>query len=98
MRKPARKNAADQAKELPVGADPDRRLADRERYQLSVARQRRPTRPGRDRVLISEHIRCNNEGFQIRHLELPSRGTQVWKPFFIKPRVPANPRRFTSSL
>ena len=74
MRKPARQHPPDQAEELPVRADPDRRLTDRERDQLRVTRQRRPARPSRDRILIGEHIRCNDKGFQIRHLELQSRG------------------------
>src|SRR5437762_1024943 len=87
MRKPAWQQPLDQAEELAVGADPDRRLADRERDQLRVARQRRPTLPGRDPILVREHLRCNNKGFQIRHLELLSRG-DVWKPFFVKRRVP----------
>src|SRR5207247_4526608 len=34
MRKPARQDATDEAEELTVGADPDRRLADRERDEL----------------------------------------------------------------
>jgi hypothetical protein len=94
MRKPTRQQPPHQTEELPVGADPDRRLRDRKRDQLGVARQRRPAPPSRDPTLISEDIRCNNKGFQIRHLELPSRGTQVWKPFAFSGRVPANPPEF----
>jgi hypothetical protein len=42
--------------------------------------------------LIREHIRCND-----RHLE--HKGQRVWKPFFVKQRVPAKPApTFTSSL
>jgi hypothetical protein len=73
-RKPARRHTADQAEELPIRTDPHRRLANRQRDQLRISRNRRPPRPGMDSILISEDIRCNNKGFQIRHLELRSRG------------------------
>src|SRR5581483_1325153 len=33
-----------------------------------------PAAARRDRVLVSENVGCNDKGFQIRHLELPSRG------------------------
>jgi hypothetical protein len=99
MRKPARQHALDKAEELAIGADPDRRLRDRERDQLRVGCQRRSPTPRRDRILVSEHIRCNDKGFQIRHLELPiSRGHMVWKPFASAERVPADPPDFTSSV
>jgi hypothetical protein len=75
VRKPARQQPPDQAEELPVRADPDRRLGDRERDQLRVADQRTPGAMRRDRILVSEHIGCNDKGFQIRHLELQSRGS-----------------------
>jgi hypothetical protein len=77
MRKPARQQPADETEELPVGADPDRRLRDRQRDQLGVAHKRRPALPGRDPILVSEDVRCNDKGFQIRHLEPPSRGTRL---------------------
>ena len=47
VRKPARQQPLGEAKELAVGADPDRCLADRERDQLRVAGQRRPALPAR---------------------------------------------------
>jgi hypothetical protein len=90
MRKPTRQHPLNQAEELPIRAHSARRLANRERDQLRIARQRRPALPGRDPILVSEHIRCNDKGFQIRHLELLSR-RDVWKPFFAKHRVPAEP-------
>ena len=74
VREPARQHPADQAEELAVRADPDRSLGDRERDQLRVADQRPPPAARRDRILVSEQIRCDNKGFQIRHLELQSRG------------------------
>src|SRR5581483_6964937 len=81
MRKPTRQPIPDQAEELAGGADPQRRLTNRERDQLRIRDLRRPRRPQRDRVLIGEHIRCNNEGFQIgRHLEPPSRGDTSGSP------------------
>jgi hypothetical protein len=63
----------------------------------SVVSAGRPLRGG-DPMLVSEHIRCNDKGFQTRHLELLLEETQVWRPFFIRRRVPANPPTFTSSL
>src|SRR6266568_4774876 len=99
MRKPARQHPPNKAEELAVRTDPDRRLTDRQRNQLRVARQRRPTLPGRDRVLISEHIRCNNEGFQIRHLELQSRGDTGLEALLRQAAGPCATRpTFTSSL
>jgi len=74
MRKPARQDPLDEAEELPVGADPDSRLTDRQRDQLAVRDQRRTATPGRDPIVVSENVACNNKGFQIRHLELQSRG------------------------
>ncbi len=52
------------------GGSDDRRLADAARPR----RSQRPSPCGQGPRLISEHIRCNNKGFQIRHLELLSRG------------------------
>jgi hypothetical protein len=98
VREPARKHPLGQAKELSVRADPDRGLTDGERHQLRVTDQRRSAAPRRDRVVVGEDVRCNDKGFQIRHLELPSRGDMVWKPFVLTRRVPANPPTFTSSL
>jgi hypothetical protein len=69
-------------------------LPDRQGDQLRVAGQRRPTATGRDRELISEDVGCNDKGFQIRHLELLSRGDTVWKPFVFFERVPADPPDF----
>ena len=43
MRKPVRQHPLDQAEELTIGADPDSRLANRERDQLRVAYKRLPT-------------------------------------------------------
>ena len=74
MRKPARQQPRDQTKELAVRADPDRGLRDRESNQLRVRDQRRPATTGRHPILVSEDVRCNDKGFQIRHLELLSRG------------------------
>ena len=73
-REPSRQHPPDQSEELPVRADPDRGLRDRQRDQLRVTHQRRPTTTSRDPILISEDIRRNHKGFQIRHLELRSRG------------------------
>jgi hypothetical protein len=98
VRKPARQHPPGQAEELPIGADPDRSLRDGERDKLRVNDQRRPATPRRDRVLVGEDVRCNDKGFQIRHLELPSRGDMVWKPFVLPSRVPADPPTFTSGL
>jgi hypothetical protein len=58
----------------PVRADPDRRLRDREGDQLAVTDERPPPAACRDRVLVREDIGCNDKAFQIRHLELQSRG------------------------
>ena len=89
MREPARQPPADQTEELPVRADPHRRLTDRQSDQFRVGDLHRRPRPRRDRILISEHIRCNDKGFQVgRHLELLSRGDTVWKPFVVETRVP----------
>src|SRR5579862_1060871 len=74
MREPAGQHAPDQTEELPIGADPDRCLRDRERDQFRVTDQRSTTAAPRDRVLVSEDVGCNDKGFQIRHLELRSRG------------------------
>src|SRR6202162_3715579 len=74
MRKPARQQPLDKTEELPIGTDPDRSLANRERNQLRITNKRPPTAASRDPILISEDIGCNNKGFQIRHLELLSRG------------------------
>ena len=81
--------AADKAEELPIETDPHRGLADRQGHKLRVIDLDRRPRPGRDRILISEHIRCNDKGFQIkRHLELQSRGGQLsGGPFVVKTRV-----------
>jgi len=65
VRKPARKHPLDQVEELPVGAEPNRRLRDRERDQLRVCRKRRAT-PRRDRILVREDIGCNNKGLSSR--------------------------------
>jgi hypothetical protein len=73
MRKPARQHPLGETEELPVGADPDRRLSNSERDQLRITDKRRPTRPRRDPILLREEIGCNDKGFQIRHLELQSR-------------------------
>ena len=59
--------------ELAVSADPDRSLRHSKRHQLRIAHKRRPTRPRRDPVLVSEDVARKNKGFQIRHLELLSR-------------------------
>jgi hypothetical protein len=81
MRKPARQYPPDQTEELPIGADPDRRLRDRERDQLGIVDQRLAAASRRDRVLVSEDIRCNDKGFQIVcHLEPPSRGDTSGSP------------------
>jgi hypothetical protein len=99
MREPTRQHPPHEAQELAIGVDSDRRLADRQCDQLRVARQRRPTLPGRDRVLISEHIRCNNKGFQIRHLELHSRGDTGLEALLRQAAGPCATRlTFTSSL
>src|SRR6266508_3978674 len=74
MRKPARQHPADQAEKPAVRADPDRRLRDRQSDQLRIRHKRWPTASWRDRVVVSEDIGCNDKGFQIRHLELLSRG------------------------
>jgi hypothetical protein len=74
VREPARQHTTDQAEELPVGADPDRRLRDRKRDQFGIADQRPPASSRRDRIVVSEDVGCNDKGFQIRHLELQSRG------------------------
>src|SRR5439155_26462536 len=74
MRKPARQHPADQAEKLAVRADPDRRLRDCQSDQLRRRDKRWPTASWRDRVVVSEDIGCNDKGFQIRHLELLSRG------------------------
>src|SRR5262249_19316699 len=74
VRKPARQHPADQTEELPGRADPNRRLRDRQRDQLSIADQRLPTAARRDPILVGENVGCNDKGFQIRHLELRSRG------------------------
>src|SRR6266571_9274550 len=95
MRKPARQHPPNKAEELAVRTDPDRRLTDRQRNQLRVARQRRPPPPGRDRVLISEHIRCNNKGFQIRHLELQSRGDTGLEALLRSAAGPCQPTRLS---
>jgi len=42
MREPARQQPLDETEELPVGADPDRRLSNRKRDQLRVIDKRRP--------------------------------------------------------
>jgi hypothetical protein len=61
----------------------------------------------RDRVLVREDIPCNDKGFQIRHLELPSRGDTRLEallreqtagpfrnpPFHIKPLAARRPLR-----
>ena len=94
MRKPAGQQTLDEAEELPVQTDPDGRLTDRQGDQLAVTDRRWPATPGRDPIVVSEDIACNNKGFQIRHLELQSRGDTVWKPFFAQSRVPANPADF----
>src|SRR5438874_7421701 len=87
MRKPARQHPADQAEKLAVRADPDRRLPDCQSDQLRIRHKRWPTASWRDRVVVSEDIGCNDKGFQIRHLELLSRGGHmVWKPFVSKAR------------
>jgi hypothetical protein len=89
MRKPARQPVADQPKDLAVGANPHRRLTDRQRDQLRIGDLRRRPRLRSDRNLVREHIRCNDKGFQIRrHLELLSRGDTIWKPFLVETRVP----------
>ena len=89
MREPAGQPPADETEELPVRADPHRRLTDRQRNQLRISDLHRRPRPRRDRILIREHIRCNDKGFQVgRHLELLSRGDTVWKPFVVETRVP----------
>jgi len=78
VRKPAGQDPADQAEELPIRADPNRCLGNGQRDQFSVAHQRPAAAPRRDRVLVREHIRCNDKGFQVgRHLEPPSRGTRL---------------------
>src|ERR1700682_2698857 len=74
MREPARQPVADQTQELPVGTDPHRRLTDSKRDKLSIADLACGPRTSRDPILIREHISCNDKGFQIRHLELQSRG------------------------
>src|SRR5215218_9418788 len=74
MREPSRQHPLDQTKELPVGADPDRSLSNGERDQLRITDKRRPTATSRDPILVSEDVGCDNKGFQIRHLELLSRG------------------------
>jgi len=51
-----------------------------------------------DRTLVSEDVGCNNKGFQIRHLELQSRGDKVWKPFFADRGSLPTHATFTSSL
>ena len=94
MRKPAGQHPADQAEELAIRADPDHRLTNSQRDELAVARQSRPAGTSRDPILVSENVRCNNKGFQIRHLELQSRGDTVWKPFVFAERVPADPPEF----
>jgi hypothetical protein len=51
MRKPTRQHPADQARELPIRVDPDRRLRDRQRDQLRVSDQRLAATTRRDRIL-----------------------------------------------
>lgn len=60
-----------------IGTDPDRRLADGEGDELGVRGRGRSTAARRDRVLVGEDLRCSEEGFQIGHLELPSRGGHI---------------------
>src|SRR5689334_24006331 len=74
MREPARQHPPDQAEELPVRAEAYRCLRDRQCHQLRIADQRPAATAGRDPILVSEDVRCNDKGFQIRHLELLSRG------------------------
>jgi len=74
MGKPARQDPPDQTEELPIRTDPDRGLRDRQRNQLRITDQPRPTLAGSDPILVSEDIRGNDKGFQIPHLELQSRG------------------------
>src|SRR6185312_10589711 len=69
-----RQDPPDQTEELSIRADLDRRLRNGKRDPLGVVDKRRPATTSRDPILISEHIRCNDKGFQIRHLELLSRG------------------------
>jgi hypothetical protein len=94
MRKPAGQQTLDKAEELPVRTDPDRRLTDRQSNQLAVTDRRRPAAPGRDPIVVSEDIACNNKGFQIRHLELQSRGDTGLEALLRPRRVPANPTDF----
>src|SRR3954453_20114617 len=93
MREPARQRTSDQPQELPVGADPDRRLRDRQRDQLGVANQRPPPTTRRHRVLVGEDVSCNDKGFQIRHLELQSRGDTGLEALLRRRRRGPLPRR-----
>src|SRR6266508_6943192 len=95
MRKPAWQHSADETEELPVGTDPDRRLRDRKRDQFRVACQRGPALPGRDPILVSEDVRCNDKGFQIRHLELRSRGDTGLEALRLRPAGPCEPARLS---
>jgi hypothetical protein len=99
MPKPARQHASEQAEELPVRADPDRRLTDRERDQLRVSDQRAPTAPRSDRILVSEDVGSNDKGFQIRHLELQFRGDTGLEALRLRRTGPYRIRpTFTSTL
>jgi hypothetical protein len=89
MREPARQPVATKTEELAVRAEPHRRLTNSQSDQLRVSDLRCRPRPRRDRIVIGEHIRRNDKGFQVRrHLELLSRGDTLWKPFVIETRVP----------
>ncbi len=78
----------------PLATGPgDRRLRDRQRDQLRITRQRRPALPGRDPILVSEDVRCNDKGFQIRHLELPSRGDTGLEALRLRRAGPCEPTR-----
>ena len=93
VRKPAGQDPADQAEELPIRADPNRCLGNGQRDQFSVAHQRPAAAPRRDRVLVREHIRCNDKGFWGRDYarRLAASGTRLLTPD--KTRTLANERR-----
>ncbi len=99
VRKPAWQHAVDQTEELPVRADPDRRLRDRERHQLRVAHKGRPTPAWQGPGTRQRRRRLQRKGLPDPSSRAPiSRGHKDWKPFVSTARVPADPRLFTSSL
>jgi hypothetical protein len=100
MRKPARQHPLDQTEELTVRRDPHRRLTDRQRDQLSIRDLRRTARTSSDRILVREHIACNNKGFQIgTHSSSYLEGTPLEALLRQQTAGPCErTRRFTSSL